>query len=192
MTAAAALNPLLREATYQQFIGLIAVTGLRQCEALALNRDDLDEDQLLLVVKDDQHDGRKVSLHESTIVALQVYCDRVDRHFAVAVSPALFVSTRGTLLNKNSLTAAFPGLIDAAGLTGRGQRPRPHDLRQSYAIRQLIDWHTQQVDVDARIPLLSAVLGHSDPASAYWYLQASPELFAIVGQRLEQSLGDIL
>ena len=49
----------------------------------------------------------------------------------------------------------------------------------------------QRVDVDARIPLLSAVLGHSDPASTYWYLQAAPELFTIVGRRLEDFLGEL-
>lgn len=132
--------------------------------------------------------GRTVPVHETTIVALQRYFDAVEQQFPTAVSPAVFVSTRGTRLNKNSITATFPGLIDAAGLTGRGQRPPPrlHDLRHSYAIRQLTDWHTQHIDVDARIPLLSAVLGHSDPASTYWYLQASPELFAIVAQQLEQ------
>lgn len=192
MAATGSLNPPLRAATFHTFIGLIAVTGLRRGEALALNRDDLDHDQLALNVKD-ANGGRTIPVHESTVVALQRYFDAIDQQFPVAVSPAVFVSTRGTRLNKNSITATFPGLIDAAGLTGRGQRSRPrlHDLRHSYAIRQLIEWHTQHVDVDARIPLPSAVLGHSDPASTYWYLQASPELFASVAQRLEQTLGDL-
>lgn len=190
LTAAGSLQPALRAATYQTFLGLIAVTGLRRGEALALDRADIDPVQLLLTINNRQGQ-RQVPLHASTLAALQHYCDRVDQHFPQPVSPALFVSTRGTRLNKNSVTQTFPGLIDAAGLTGRGPRPRPriHDLRHSYAVRQLMDWHTKQVDVDARMPMLSAVLGHRDPASTYWYLQASPELFAIVAQRLEQSQG---
>lgn len=193
MEAARALNPPLRAATYEAFIGLLSVTGLRRGEALALNREDLDREQSLLVVRDAKGGGRKVPLHETTVQALQNYFDCVDFHFQLPVAPSVFVSTRGTRLNKNSLNATFPSLIDKAGLTGRGERARPriHDLRHSYAVRQLIDWHQQQVDVDARIPLLSAVLGHSDPASTYWYLQASPELFAIVGQHLEEFLGEL-
>lgn len=193
MEAARALNPPLRAATYETFIGLLSVTGLRRGEALTLDRGDFDRERLLLVVRDAKNGGRKVPLHETTVQALRHYLDCVDLQFPVPVTPSVFVSTRGTRLNKNSLNATFPGLIDEAGLTGHGQRPRPriHDLRHSYAVRQLIDWHQQHVDVDARIPLLSAVLGHSDPVSTYWYLQASPELFAIVGQRLEEFLGEL-
>jgi hypothetical protein len=74
-------------------------------------------------------------------------------------------------------------------------RTRPHtasaERRHRFAVRQLMDWHQQHADVDARIPLLSAVLGHSDPASTYWYLESAPELFAIVGRRLEEFLGEL-
>ncbi|MGB0092483.1 MAG: hypothetical protein WBP81_08115 [Solirubrobacteraceae bacterium] len=36
------------------------------------------------------------------------------------------------------------------------------------------------------MPLLSTFLGHTDPASAYWYLQAVPELMALITTRLER------
>lgn len=172
---------------------MLSVTGLRLGEALALDRDDLNKDRLLLIVRHAKRGGRKVPLHESTVRALKGYFDCVDRHFPEPVSPSVFVSIRGTRMNKDSMHATFPVLIDRAGLTGQGQRPRPriHDLRHSYAVRQLIDWHEQHADVDARIPLLSAVLGHSDPASTYWYLEAAPELLAIVAQRLEEFLGEL-
>ena len=191
MAATRFLNPPLRAVTYETFVGLLSVTGLRLGEALALNRDDLDIKHLQLVVRQAKGGGRKVPLHDTTLRALQEYFDCVDRLFPEPVSPSVFVSIRGTRMNKDSIHATFPVLIDKAGLTGLGQRPRPHDLRHSYAIRQLIDWHQQHADVDARIPLLSAVLGHSDPASTYWYLQAAPELFTIVGQRLEEFLGEL-
>lgn len=193
MAAARALNPPLRAATYETFIGLLSVTGLRLGEALALNRDDLDKKRLLLIVRHAKRGGRNIPLHETTFLALQHYFEGVDRCFPVPVSPSVFVSIRGTRMNKDSIHATFPALIDRAGLTGRGQRPRPriHDLRHTFAIRQLVDWHQQHADVDARIPLLSAVLGHSDPASTYWYLEAAPELFAIVGRRLEDFLGEL-
>ena len=33
--------------------------------------------------------------------------------------------------------------------------------------------------MQARLPLLSTCLGHVDPKSTYWYLQAAPELLAL-------------
>lgn len=194
MAVARTLKPALRAATYETFIGLLSVTGLRLGEALALDRADLDRQRLLLHVRHAKRGSRTVPLHESTIQALDRYFAAVDRaRFPKPLSPSMFVSIWGTRMNKNSMHATFPDLIDRAGLTGRGQRARPrtHDLRHSFAVRQLCDWHQHGADVDSKIPLLSAVLGHSDPNCTYWYLEASPELFAIVGRRLERFLGEL-
>jgi integrase len=193
MAASQSLNPPLRAVTYETFIGLLSVTGLRLGEALALDRDDLDTDRSQLIVRNAKRGGRTIPLHDKTIRALGNYFGCVDRHFPKPVSPAVFVSIRGTRMNKDSIHATFPKLIDLAGLAGRGQRARPrvHDLRHGFAVRQLLDWHQQHVDVDTRMPLLSAVLGHSDPASTYWYAEAAPELLAIVGKRLEEFLGEL-
>lgn len=193
MAAARGLNPPLRAATYETLIGLLSVTGLRLGEVLALDRTDIEEDQLLLSVRHAKGGGRKVPLHETSLQALGRYLNLVDQYFPQLVSTSVFVSIRGTRMTKDSVHATFPVLIDRAGLTGRGQRPRPriHDLRHSYAVHQLIDWHQQRVDLDAKIPLLSAVLGHKEPISTYWYFQAAPELFAIIGQRLNEFLGEL-
>ena len=43
-------------------------------------------------------------------------------------------------------------------------------------MRTLLEWHHAGEDIDRRIPLLSTYLGHADPASTYWYLEAVPEL----------------
>jgi integrase/recombinase XerD len=41
-----------------------------------------------------------------------------------------------------------------------------------------------------KLPVLSAYLGHAEPASTYWYLQACPELLGLAAQRLERLAGD--
>jgi integrase len=64
-----------------------------------------------------------------------------------------------------------------------------HDLRHSFAVATLRDWYRDRADVAARMPLLSAYLGHDGPASTYWYLQATPELLGVAAQWLEQHTG---
>ena len=66
--------------------------------------------------------------------------------------------------------------------------PRIHDFRHCFAVATLLDWYQADVDVQARLPLLSAFLGHVDPASTYWYLEATPELLALAAARQEQVL----
>jgi integrase/recombinase XerD len=52
-------------------------------------------------------------------------------------------------------------------------------------VSTLLGWYRDGGDVQARLPLLSTWLGHTDPRHTYWYLQAAPELLALAAQRLE-------
>jgi integrase/recombinase XerD len=63
-------------------------------------------------------------------------------------------------------------------------------MRHSFAVATLLDWYQAGLDVQARLPLLSAYLGHVDPKSTYWYLHAAPELLTLAAQRLEHVHGD--
>jgi integrase len=53
-------------------------------------------------------------------------------------------------------------------------------------VRTLLQWLQAGENIDRRMPLLSTYLGHVDPASTYWYLEAVPELLQLISQRLEQ------
>jgi integrase/recombinase XerD len=57
-------------------------------------------------------------------------------------------------------------------------------------VATLRDWYRSGADMDGKLPLLSAYLGHADPVSTYWYLQACPELLGLAAQRLERLAGD--
>jgi integrase len=56
-------------------------------------------------------------------------------------------------------------------------------------VHTLLDWYRTGEDIDRRMPLLSTYLGHADPASTYWYLEAVPELLQLVGERMERLPG---
>jgi integrase/recombinase XerD len=100
--------------------------------------------------------------------------------------PALFISVRGARLGAGTVHDNFPALVRAAGLQAVGpRRPRPHDLRHSFAVTSVLGWYRDDADVQANLPALSTWLGHVHPADTYWYLQAAPELLALAAQRLE-------
>jgi integrase/recombinase XerD len=193
MAAARALSPWLRAATFETIIGLLAVTGLRPGEALGLDRADVDlTDGALHVRAAKQNKHREVPLHDTTTIALRDYCRLRDRHLPACSSPAFFVSPQGSRLPAGAFNATFAKLVRQVGLDGKGERvrPRAHDFRHSFAVRTLIGWYQAGADIDAKLPLLSTYLGHVDPASSYWYLQASPELLALARDRLEQAAGE--
>lgn len=55
-----------------------------------------------------------------------------------------------------------------------------------FATASVQDFHRSGADPQGKLPLLSAYLGHADPAYTYWYLQACPELLGLAAARLER------
>jgi integrase/recombinase XerD len=190
IAATGALRTPLRQATFATLIGLLAVTGIRVGEAIALNRGDLDLRAGLLLVRHGKFDkARELSLHPTTVDALRRYRRLRDRN-TPATEPALLVSTAGTRLLYCNVHHTFHRLVRMAGLVPRSTscRPRIHDLRHSFAVRAMLDAYAAGQDGQLRLTLLSTWLGHVHPGSTYWYLSASPELMAVAGQRLEAHL----
>lgn len=183
------LRTPLRAATIATLIGLLFVTGLRIGEAIGLDDNDFDAQAGLLVVRHAKGvKQRLIPLHPTTVTAVQAYRQQRQRSFPTALSPALFVSTAGSRLIKENVSATFIKLVRRAGLAPRPApcRPRVHDLRHSMAVHTLLDWYRDGGDIASRLPLLSTYLGHVDPKGTYWYLDAAPELMAEAGHRLEQ------
>ena len=189
MSAAGRLAPRLRAATWQTFLGMLAVTGLRVSEVCHLDRDNVGWDPGTLLVADSKFGkSRLVFLHPSTLAALRDYQQLRTRLCPAPRTPSLLVSTRGTHLDAGNVQRTFVKLLADAGVTahpGR-RRPRLHDVRHSFSIWTLLEWYHDGRDVQARLPLLSTWLGHVDPKSTYWYLQAVPELLALAADRLER------
>lgn len=192
MAAADGLRFPLRTLTYRTLIGLLAVTGLRVGEAIRLDRGDLDLVGGVLTVRGSKFGkSREVPLHASSVEALGAYLARRDEIHPGPMAPALFISLTGTRLLYCNVSWTFLQLVRRAGLAPRSAscRPRPHDLRHTFAVRTVLDWYRSGVDVQARLPRLSTYLGHVNPSATYWYLSAAPELLAFAGERLERHLG---
>jgi integrase/recombinase XerD len=193
MAAARRLACPLRAATFETFIGLMAATGLRTGEAMALDRMDADLDDSTLIIRCSKlGKSRLVPLHPTTTAALASYAARRDQLCPHPGTPAFFLSGAGTRLNHTNVSTTFAGLLAAAGIAaaGSGRRPRLYGLRHSFAVATLADWHAQGADTQARLPALATYLGHVAPSSTYWYLQAAPELLSAAAARLERFLGD--
>lgn len=188
MSAADGLASAMRAATWRTLIGLLAVTGMRQGEACRLERDDADLEAGTLVIADSKFGkSRQVFLHPTAVAALRAYEQARDRAFPKPRAATFFVNSRGGPLDGHNLQHTFAVLIAAAGIQAPpGRRaPRLHDLRHAFAVATMLDWYRDGGNVQARLPLLSTWLGHVDPKSTYWYLQAVPGLLALAAGRLE-------
>ncbi|MFC1707278.1 tyrosine-type recombinase/integrase [Planctomycetota bacterium] len=180
----------LRGRTYSTLFGLLAATGLRHSEALALDRDDVDLRAGVLAVRCAKFGkSRFVPVHDSTRKALRQYARRRDRCLPRPLSPAFLLSERGTRLTQCTVRYNFVIVSRAVGLRPPGPRrhygygPRLHDMRHRVAVKTLIRWYREGRHVERELPRLSTYLGHVHVADTYWYLEAVPELLQLATER---------
>jgi integrase/recombinase XerD len=182
-----------RAATMRALIGLLAVTGMRVGEAIRLDQRDVDHQRdVLTVVESKFGKSRQLAVHATTTAALRAYLARRDRPVPAEPTGAVFTSAVGTRLTYCNVHLAFKRIVKHAGLAPRSTvcRPRPHDLRHTFAVNTLLDAYRDDTGdgehIQARLALLCTYLGHVNPGSTYWYLQAAPELLELAAERLER------
>jgi integrase len=189
--AAAGLAPAggLRPHCYVTLFGLIACTGLRISEALALTCGDVDLVGGALTVRAGKRGRtRLVPLHPSALPPLRDYtADRARRYGPPGEGAAFFRTDRSDRISYKAANHTFIALRRQLGWTadGRTRTPRVHDLRHAMVVRRIQSWHAHDVDVDAKIAVLATYLGHVEVRDVYWYLSAVPELMSIVASRFE-------
>ncbi len=182
----------MRAASYEALFGLLAVSGMRIGEAVALERDDVDLDAGLITIRKAKHDrSRLVPLHPTATEALRRYASERDRLCPTPRSRAFFLSSAGTPVHPNALRQTFREITTQIGVRTEAMHPRIHDLRHRFAVQTLIDWQRSAIKIDERIVTLSTYLGHVSPADTYWYLSASPELMALAAKLVHDRFGSV-
>lgn len=171
--------------TWHYMFGLMAVTGLRVSEAVALLVSDITPDGL--VIRETKFRmSRLVYMHSSVRDALDD--DLALRRRTSGSDDHLFVLSSGRPPTPHYACHAFlkiackAGLRDGSGTPG----PTPHDLRHGFAVRSLGQMDDGE-DPGRHMLALSTYLGHSSVSGTYWYLEATSALLRRIAQTTERS-----
>lgn len=170
-------NPI-RNAT---ITGLLACTGMRIGEVLALDNRDVDLAQGIITIRESKNlPMRLVPVTENAVAHLRQYQAARDACFGVVASPAFFLSSWSGRLSYASFHVAFAAMRTQAGLVSdpvTGRLPRLHDLRHTFACRHLLRAYQEARDIDSAVHDLAVYLGHARLEATYWYLTGIPVLF---------------
>jgi integrase len=190
LEASAQLRPVtglrLRPRTYATLFGLLASTGVRISEALALRPTDVDLPGAVLTVRQTKfRKSRLVPLHPTTVRALTQYVEARRQCVSDRDLGTFLITDRATPLGERMAEHTFAILRRRLGWIGRGGYPLPriHDLRHTYVCRTLVRAYQHQQRVDHVIDVLSTYVGHASVSHTYWYVTAIPELLALAAQR---------
>lgn len=163
-------------------------TGLRLGEAVRLQRSDLDEKRCVLHVVGSKGRSRDVPFRTDLKRELACYLrqrSELLRACGRDTGAALFVGRDGRGINLIATSWAIRRLLRRLGIKGQSARcgARPYDLRHAFAVHRLTAWYREGVDLHARLPWLSAYMGHLNVLGTEVYLHATPELLTMASDR---------
>jgi integrase/recombinase XerD len=183
-----------RRIMYRTLLLVLYCTGLRFGEALRLRMRDVNVVNGTLFILESKGRSRWVPCHRSLCRELRRYLV-ARKVFTPAAGPddRFFVGTSRTKLPTTRLPSSTASetvrrLLRTAGLKPAAGRlgPRPYDFRHAFALHRLTRWYRAGVDLHARLPWLSAYMGHDDLLGTEAYLTATPELLALAGGRFRR------
>ena len=175
---------------YRTLFGLIAATGLRRGEALAMDIGDITPEGLM--VRPLKRAGwRRLPLHPTVGTELA-------RHLRARVrvparTEALFLGDGCGRLSSQVAWKVFQRMLARTGLAGAGEggrNPRIHDLRHTFAVRSLEACGCERQAIDRHMVALSAWLGHASVVDTYWYHESTEVLLEEVARRTETFHGE--
>jgi integrase len=182
----------LKGRTFATIFGLLAVTGMRISEALALDREDVDLPEGILRIRRSKFGkSRLVAVQESTRTILADYANARDRVVPRPASAGFFLCEGGNRVTVWASRYNFAKVSRQVGLRAatkdwrHGHGPRLHDMRHRFAACTLLEWYRAGIEVEREIPKLATYLGHVHINETYWYLEAVPELLELATRRLE-------
>ena len=181
-------RPAFRRITYRTLLLILYCTGLRFGEALRLRLRDVDVAKGTLFIVTSKGRSRWVPCHRSLCRELERYLVARRMYAAAGPDDRLFVGADRIRLPTTTASETVRNLLRVAGLKPAAGRvgPRPYDLRHAFAVHRLTRWYRAGVDLHARLPWLSAYMGHDDLLGTETYLTATPELLALAGDRFRR------
>jgi integrase len=174
---------------------LLYLSGLRAGELLRLTQADLDLDTGTLHIRHSKFNkSRLVPLAPDLMQRIaQCRAAAAERYGPCGPDTPVFPSPRGDQYSITALRGAFHDALRIAGIKRTTDcRIRLHDLRHSFAGLRLLLWCEQNVDLDAKLPLLAAYLGHVGLASSQRYLQLTRDLMGEITRRHQSRFGYLI
>jgi integrase len=187
----------LRPEVIRLAIMLLYTSGLRHGEVLTLTISDFDvREKALLIRASKFRKTRIVPISFEVTREIERYL-QLRRHNKLPVYPTTPLITHEGPEGKGYSGAGFwqnfRVLVKACDIrTASGGLPRIHDLRHSFAVNVLVRWYQAKADVQAKLPLLAAYLGHVSIASTYYYLRFIEPLRNLANQRFNDTFGGLV
>lgn len=171
--------------------------GARVGETIEIKNKDINMEKgfvLLKKTKNRQH--RLIPLNEnmkSVLVTYMGYRNRMPIKGIDDPSAPLFVNHLGKMMSANAVYLHFRRILEKCGIShrGKGQGPRVHDLRHTFAVHSLHQMVKSGLDIYTAWPILSVLLGHQNIYATEHYVRLTLEIYPDLIEEVGKNIGDI-
>jgi len=174
-------------------IRMLYSCGLRVSEAVKLRVADVDLGSGILTIRDTKFGkSRLIPIADSLLSHCREY--RKDVIYWLRDDDFFFIAPDRTMLSPNTVYQRFRKLLWASGIHygGKGNGPRLHDLRHTFAVHTLQHWVESGEDLTAMLPVLSVFMGHASLKATSRYLRLTAEVYPDVMRRVESACGYVI
>lgn len=178
---------LVRKDVVSLIFRMIYSCGLRASEALTLTVRNVDLVQGTILIKDSKFGKeRLLPVHDNLLKRMKTYHINVLA-FCGPDAP-VFPNGHNGSYTTNGLYSIFRERLLAAGIShgGKGNGPRVHDLRHTFAVHSLRKAVKNGEDINSMLKYLSVYLGHSGVISSENYLRLTADLYPDIICKMER------
>lgn len=180
-------------AMLRTLILLLYCTGMRLGEAVRLHAADVDLDRGTVMIQNSKRRSRIVAIRADLVGELRGYVEKRQQLIGKVRHPdpaAFFLRLDASPLTVKSASEALRCLLRKLGIKPPHGRigARPYEFRHAFALHRLTAWATAGADIHAKLPWLSAYLGHQNVLGTEVYLKATPQLLELASGRFEEHL----
>lgn len=164
--------------------------GLRNGEVRRIRFSDVDMDQGTIRIEGTKfHKSRLLPFGPCVQKCLKSYISARRKIFLpIMLDDPLFITYR----RKPLAEATLCGILKAVTkdmVCKNSYSPRVHDLRHTFAVHRLLRWYREGIDVQSKLPLLSAFMGHTEISSTEVYLTITMDLLSEANDRFYKLFG---
>ena len=153
---------------------LIFFCGLRPNEGREIQSADIDFDKgIMFIRKNKSRKERYVALSNDVLHMCDDY--RAATAYIFPDSAYFFPAPNGAPYDHHWLKKQFQMIRGRVGLNARGSNAVVYDLRHRYSTTMLVKWLNEGADLNAKLPYLSAYMGHTNFSDTAYYIHLLPE-----------------
>jgi integrase len=174
-------------------IRLLYGCGLRVSEAVGLLCRDVDFNNGILTLREAKS-GRDRLIPLSNSLADIMWEYKNDVIPWANDGDYFFMAPDRTILSPNTVYGRFRRIMWDGGIPykGKGNGPRLHDVRHTFAVHTLQKWVENGEDLTAMLPVLSVFMGHKSFGATSRYLRLTAEVYPDVVRLVEQTCAHVI